>query len=197
MSLQLLFLSTFLVIIIHYLCINLIFSLLKQISINGCNVGCEDISCASSSSSAGSIGSFSSGYGSQSTVVAKGEITNFDVKISACPKSPTKVAPIDQCQDQIASSSQFSTTNANMPEVTMTNNNITGTTWKNSLNGSGRQTLVHRPSQSTFEGMEYLPFSFITIELVLRKLFTCVECIKFFSVFLFLQYTQFTKHADT
>ena len=148
---------------IHYLWINLIFSLLKQISINGCNVGCEDISCASSSSSAGSIGSFSSGYGSQSTVVAKGEITNFDVKISACPKSPTKVAPIDHCHDQIASSSQFTTTNAIMPEVTMTNSNVTGSTWKNSLNGSGRQTLVHRPSQSTFEGMEDLSFSFMTV----------------------------------
>ena len=148
---------------IHYLCINLIFSLLKQIAINGCNVGGEDISCASSSSSAGSIGSFSSGYGSQSTVVAKGEITNFDVKISACPKSPTKVAPIDQCHDQIAPSSQFTTINAIRPEVTMTNSNITGSNWKNSLNGGGRQTLVHRPSQSTFEGIKDLSFSFITI----------------------------------
>ena len=178
-----LFLSTFLVIIIHYLCINLIFSLLKQISINGCNVGCEDISCASSSSSAGSIGSFSSGYGSQSTVVAKGEITNFDVKISACPKSPTKVAPIDQCHDQVSSSSQFTTTNAIMPEVAMTNNNITGTTWKNSLNGSGRQASVHRPSQSTFEGREDFSFSFITIYALL---FSCVECMKLFSSFFFI-----------
>ena len=111
-------------------------------------MGCEDISCASSSSSAGSIGSFSSGYGSQSTVVAKGEITTVDVKASPSPKSPSIKSNVDAPFSQsISNQNKLSTLDKNQEA-----NPILKTSLNVAVKGNATSSSMYKPSQLTNGG---------------------------------------------
>ena len=131
---------------------------MKQISINGCTIGCEDISCASSSSSAGSIGSFSSGYGSQSTVVAKGDITNFDVKSSSSPRSPTTKSSKETPFVQTQATSQGTSVGAIKQLQTTSITNAPTTNWKISLANTSGSTLYNKAAVTTVAGTNFFQF---------------------------------------
>ena len=121
-------------------------------------MGCEDISCASSSSSAGSIGSFSSGYGSQSTVVAKGEITSFDVKASPTPKSPSIQSNLDTSFSQGGlkqSGTGFLSDNKGANTSFSKNLNATSTQDNKKVivvKGNAGSSSIYKSSKSTIEG---------------------------------------------
>ena len=132
---------------------------MKQISINGNTMCCEDVSCASSSSSGGSTGSFSSGYGSQSTVVAKGDITNFDVKISSSPRSPTTKSPKEASFVQAQSVSQKTSLGGVKQLKIGSNNDASSTTWKRSLANPSASTLHNNVSVSA--GRSFYTFRFL------------------------------------
>ena len=124
-------------------------------------MGCEDISCASSSSSAGSIGSFSSGYGSQSTVVAKGEVTSFDVKASPTQKSPSMKNNLDTPFGQSASKQNGTISinvshEANVPSEISLNKASTHDAKKDiALKSNVPSSSIYKPSKSTIEGKYY------------------------------------------
>ena len=129
-------------------------------------MGGEDISCASSSSSAGSIGSFSSGYGSQSTVVAKGEVTSFDVKASPTQKSPSMKsngdAPIGQSASKQNGTISINVSHeANVPsEIGLSTTSTHDTKKDIAVKSNVASSSIYKPSKSTIEGKynTYLKF---------------------------------------
>ena len=121
-------------------------------------MGCEDISCASSSSSAGSIGSFSSGYGSQSTVVAKGEVTSFDVKASPTQKSPSMKSNGDAPFGQSASKQNGTISinvshEANVPsEISLSTTSTHDSKKDIAVKSNLASSSIYKSSKSTIEG---------------------------------------------
>ena len=133
-------------------------------------MGCEDISCASSSSSAGSIGSFSSGYGSQSTVVAKGEITTFDVKASPSPKSPSIKSNVDApFRQSISNQNKLSTIDKNQETQVPLNTSLNvASNLENkkvvAVKGNTTTSSIYKPSQMTNGGkFVYLSYPFLFV----------------------------------
>ena len=124
-------------------------------------MGCEDISCASSSSSAGSIGSFSSGYGSQSTVVAKGEVTSFDVRTSPTQKSPSMKSNLDAPFGQSASKQNGTISinvnhEANVPsEISLSTTSTHDAKNDIAVKSNVLSSSIYKPSKSTIEGKYY------------------------------------------
>ena len=144
-------------------------------------MGCEDISCASSSSSAGSIGSFSSGYGSQSTVVAKGEVTSFDVKVSPTQKSPTMKSNLDAPFGQTASKQNGVISinvshEANIPSELCLSTTSTHDAKKDiAVKSNLASSSIYKSSKSTIEGKYNTDIKFYYYFVVIKIIRNSIE----------------------